>query len=145
MNWYSKTSFLNQQFSTGVRLSYSAICNRLWWQFRTFPYTDTEITCVWKTALTFVDSVCEIWGPLLHGRTLLILSKETTRDPQKLVKVLAQNQVRFFFGYDGISSLNLFRIFKTCSKTCVKVSSFCRWNALFLYQLFCVQFLCTFP
>lgn len=93
---YFKTSTLNQQFSTGVRLSYSAICNRLWWQFRTFPYTDIEITCVWKTALTFVDSVCEIWGPLLHGRTLLILSKETTRDPQKLVKELAQNQVRFY-------------------------------------------------
>ncbi|CAK1541178.1 unnamed protein product [Leptosia nina] len=79
----------------GVRLSYSAICNRLWWQFRTFPYSDTESICVWKTALTFVDSVCEIWGPLLHGRTLLILSKETTRDPQKLVRVLSENENRF--------------------------------------------------
>lgn len=77
----------------GVRLPYSAICNRLWWQFRTFPYTDSESVCVWKTALTFVDSVCEIWGPLLHGRTLLILSRETTRDPQKLVRVLAENEV----------------------------------------------------
>ncbi|VVD05713.1 unnamed protein product [Leptidea sinapis] len=77
----------------GVRLPYSAICNRLWWQFRTFPFSDTESTCVWKTALTFVDAVSEIWGPLLHGRTLLILSKETTRNPQKLVQVLAENQV----------------------------------------------------
>ncbi|KAM3957963.1 LOW QUALITY PROTEIN: nonribosomal peptide synthetase ebony [Aphomia sociella] len=78
----------------GVRLPYSAICNRLWWQFRTFPYSCTESTCVWKTALTFVDSVCEIWGPLLHGRTLLILPREITRDPQKLVRVLAENQVQ---------------------------------------------------
>ncbi|KAJ2940472.1 hypothetical protein O0L34_g6402 [Tuta absoluta] len=78
----------------GVRLTYSAICNRLWWQFRTLPYSDTEVTCVWKTALTFVDSVTEIWGPLLHGRTLLVLSKDTTRDPQKLVRVLAENQVQ---------------------------------------------------
>ncbi|CAB3257676.1 unnamed protein product [Arctia plantaginis] len=78
----------------GVRLSYSAICNRLWWQFHTFAYSDTESTCVWKTALTFVDSVCEIWGPLLHGRTLLILSRETTRDPQKLVKVLSENKIQ---------------------------------------------------
>ncbi|KAJ0170911.1 hypothetical protein K1T71_013683 [Dendrolimus kikuchii] len=77
----------------GVRLSYSAICNRLWWQFHTFPYTETEAICVWKTALTFVDSVCEIWGPLLYGRSLLILSRETTRDPQKLVRVLAENKV----------------------------------------------------
>ncbi|XP_045506438.1 tyrocidine synthase 3 [Colias croceus] len=77
----------------GVRLPYSAICNRLWWQFRTFPYSDTESTCVWKTALTFVDSVCEIWGPLLHGRSLVIVPKETTRDPQKLVRVLAENRI----------------------------------------------------
>ncbi|XP_063389390.1 beta-alanyl-bioamine nonribosomal peptide synthetase ebony [Cydia fagiglandana] len=78
----------------GVRLPYSAICNRLWWQFHTFPFTETEATCVWKTALTFVDSICEIWGPLLHGRSLLILSRETTRDPQKLVRVLAENQIQ---------------------------------------------------
>ncbi|XP_053619845.1 beta-alanyl-bioamine nonribosomal peptide synthetase ebony [Plodia interpunctella] len=78
----------------GVRLSYSAICNRLWWQFHTFPFSNTEVTCVWKTALTFVDSVCEIWGPLLHGRSLLILSRETTRDPQKLVTALAENRVQ---------------------------------------------------
>ncbi|CAG9794864.1 unnamed protein product [Diatraea saccharalis] len=78
----------------GVRLPYSAICNRLWWQFRTFPYSNTEVNCVWKTALTFVDSVCEIWGPLLHGRTLVILPRETTRDPQKLVRVLHENQVQ---------------------------------------------------
>ncbi|XP_049880564.1 zwittermicin A synthase ZmaJ [Pectinophora gossypiella] len=78
----------------GVRLTYSAICNRLWWQFRTFPFADTELTCVWKTALTFVDSVCEIWGPLLHGRTLLILNRDVTRDPQKLIRVLAENQVQ---------------------------------------------------
>ncbi|KAL4707041.1 hypothetical protein ACJJTC_014320 [Scirpophaga incertulas] len=78
----------------GVRLPYSAICNRLWWQFRTFPYRSSEVSCVWKTALTFVDSVCEIWGPLLHGRTLVILSKETTRDPQKLVNVLSDHQVQ---------------------------------------------------
>ncbi|CAK1594341.1 unnamed protein product [Parnassius mnemosyne] len=78
----------------GVRLPYSAICNRLWWQFHTFPYSKTERTCVWKTTLTFVDSVCEIWGPLLHGRTLLILPRETTRDPQKLVRVLAENEVQ---------------------------------------------------
>ncbi|CAH2097149.1 unnamed protein product [Euphydryas editha] len=78
----------------GVRLPYSAICNRLWWQFRNFPYTDTETICVWKTAFTFVDSVCEIWGPLFHGRSLLILPRETTRDPQKLVRVFADYQVQ---------------------------------------------------
>ncbi|GBP61022.1 Tyrocidine synthase 3 [Eumeta japonica] len=78
----------------GVRLSHSAICNRLWWQFTTFPFSNDEDICVWKTALTFVDSVCEIWGPLLNGRALRILSKETTRDPQRLVEELAENRIQ---------------------------------------------------
>lgn len=50
----------------GVRLPHSIIQNRLQWQFEAFPYADSERTCVFKTALTFVDSVAEIWGPLLN-------------------------------------------------------------------------------
>jgi len=43
----------------GVRISHRAIMNRLNWQWKTFPYTDDE-RCVFKTALTFVDSVSEV-------------------------------------------------------------------------------------
>ncbi|EEB17196.1 firefly luciferase, putative [Pediculus humanus corporis] len=77
----------------GVRISHLAILNRLKWQFRTFPYSATEKICVFKTALTFVDSICELWGPLLNGRTLLILSKEETKNPEKLTEILNENQV----------------------------------------------------
>lgn len=64
--------------------------NRLSWQWRTFPYTNTERVCVFKTALTFVDAVAEIWGPLLFSdpRTLLIVPKHITKDPEKLIQVL---------------------------------------------------------
>ncbi|KAL0860782.1 hypothetical protein ABMA27_009326 [Loxostege sticticalis] len=81
-------------FPKGVRLPYSAICNRLWWQFRTFPFSTTEVTCVWKTALTFGDSICEIWGPLVQGRTLVILSRAMVADPQKLVQILSENKIQ---------------------------------------------------
>lgn len=50
----------------GVRMPHSIIQNRLQWQFDAFPYADSEQTCVFKTALTFVDSVAELWGPLLN-------------------------------------------------------------------------------
>lgn len=52
----------------GVRLPHSIVLNRLQWQFEAFPYSPTEKTGVFKTALTFVDSVSEIWGPLLNGK-----------------------------------------------------------------------------
>ncbi|CAH0555248.1 unnamed protein product [Brassicogethes aeneus] len=77
----------------GVRLPHKVILNRLQWQFKTFPYSKTEKICVFKTALTFVDSVSEIWGPLINGRTILVVPKTTTQDPDKLVKLLDSYKV----------------------------------------------------
>lgn len=54
----------------GVRLPHEVILNRLQWQWMTFPYSVTETVGVFKTALTFVDSVAELWGPLLCGKLL---------------------------------------------------------------------------
>lgn len=51
----------------GVRIPHKVILNRLEWQWDRFPYSSTEKNCVFKTALTFVDSVSEIFGPLLSG------------------------------------------------------------------------------
>lgn len=56
----------------GVRLPHSIIQNRLQWQFEAFPYSSTERTAVFKTALTFVDSVSEIWGPLLNSEYIYV-------------------------------------------------------------------------
>ncbi|KAG5343224.1 ACVS synthase, partial [Acromyrmex heyeri] len=56
----------------GVLIPHTTLLNRLQWQWREFPYADDEERCVFKTSLTFVDSVPEIWGPLLQSRTLVI-------------------------------------------------------------------------
>lgn len=53
---------------SGVRLPHAVLMNRLRWQWETFPYSSTETVGVFKTALTFVDSISEIWGPLLSRR-----------------------------------------------------------------------------
>lgn len=53
---------------TGVRLPHAVLMNRLQWQWETFPYSSTEKIGVFKTALTFVDSISEIWGPLLTSK-----------------------------------------------------------------------------
>ncbi|CAB0011418.1 unnamed protein product [Nesidiocoris tenuis] len=80
--------------SKGVRVKKSSILNRLQWQWYELPYEPSETTFVFKTALTFVDSVSELWGPLLcpidGPRTLLIVPKEITTNPQRLVNFLHQ-------------------------------------------------------
>lgn len=55
----------------GVRMPHSIILNRLRWQWERFPYSATETICIFKTALTFVDSLSEIWGPLLQSKLRL--------------------------------------------------------------------------
>lgn len=77
----------------GVRLSHACIQNRLEWQWEKFPYSETEEKCVFKTAITFVDSVAEIWGPLLKGLSLLIVPKCVTQNPQKFVAILERHKI----------------------------------------------------
>lgn len=81
----------------GVRLPHKVILNRLNWQFKTFPYSQSEKIGVFKTALTFVDHVSEIWGPLLNGLAILVVPKCTTKDPEKLVQLLEKYKVIFFY------------------------------------------------
>lgn len=49
--------------------------------------------CVFKTALTFVDSVSEIWGPLINGLSLVVVPKTLTKDPEKLIDLLDEYKV----------------------------------------------------
>lgn len=48
---------------------------------------------MFKTALTFVDSVAELWGPLLQGRNVLVVPRDVTKDPERLLHVLEEKKV----------------------------------------------------
>ncbi|XP_030081675.1 uncharacterized protein LOC111602622 isoform X3 [Drosophila hydei] len=78
----------------GVRLPHENILNRLQWQWATFPYTASEQVGVFKTALTFVDSIAELWGPLMCGLAILVVPKAVTKDPQRLVTLLEKYKIR---------------------------------------------------
>jgi amino acid adenylation domain-containing protein len=66
--------------------------NRFAWMWRTYPFGPDE-TCCQKTALTFVDSIWEIFGPLLQGVRSVVISDDDTQDPTRLVETLAENRV----------------------------------------------------
>jgi len=66
--------------------------NRLTWQWRTFPFSPKE-NCCFKTNLTFVDSICEIFGPLLQGYPISVLSKRTVVNPHLLIQNLHDGNI----------------------------------------------------
>lgn len=76
----------------GVRLTHRNIIHRLSWQWRVFPYQSDEVCC-FKTALTFVDSIAEVWAPLLKGIPVVVVTKQTTQDTIRFISLLDYHHV----------------------------------------------------
>lgn len=76
----------------GVEGTQRACLNRLGWMWKAYPFEAGEVCCQ-KTNLGFVDSVWEIFGPLLAGVTSVIISQETLRDPEEMLSTLAREGV----------------------------------------------------
>ena len=76
----------------GVLSPHRATVNRLQWMWGAYPFKPGEVMCQ-KTALSFVDSIWEMFGGLLQGVTTVVLADETVRDPHQLVAALAAAKV----------------------------------------------------
>jgi acyl carrier protein len=76
----------------GVQAAHEASVNRFTWMWRRWPFTPHDVCCQ-KTSLSFVDSVWEIFGPLLQGVPTVIVPDEVVGDPVRLVDLLATHRV----------------------------------------------------
>ena len=76
----------------GVEGTHRASMNRFSWMWEAYPFLEGE-TCCQKTPLGFVDSIWEIFGPLLKGVPSVILPGEALIEPTRLVELLSQHQV----------------------------------------------------
>lgn len=76
----------------GVVGLHGAMMNRFQWMWKEFPFAPDEVACQ-RTALSFVDSVWEMFGPLLAGVPLIVVPEETGRDVSALVRLLAEHRV----------------------------------------------------
>ena len=76
----------------GVEGTHRASMNRFAWMWRAYPFASGEVCCL-KTNLTFVDSIWEIFGPLLAGIPSVIIPQEAVLDPELLLQVLARERV----------------------------------------------------
>jgi amino acid adenylation domain-containing protein len=76
----------------GVLATHRASVNRFFWMWNAWGFVPEEVCCQ-KTALSFVDSVWEIFGPLLQGIRNVIIPDEELQDPHRLVETLAAHHV----------------------------------------------------
>ena len=76
----------------GVEGLHRASMNRFAWMWRAYPFQPGEVCCQ-KTNIGFVDSIWEIFGPLLAGVCSVIIPQEVARDPEELLQVLAREHV----------------------------------------------------
>jgi amino acid adenylation domain-containing protein len=58
--------------------------NRFAWMWRAYPFAEDDVCCQ-KTSLNFVDSVAEIFVPLLQGIPAVIIPDDVVQDPSRLV------------------------------------------------------------
>jgi amino acid adenylation domain-containing protein len=76
----------------GVQGLQRGAINRFNWMWRVYPFQPGEVCCQ-KTYLSFVDSVWEIYGPLLQGVPIVIIPDGVLKDDRLLIQALADFQV----------------------------------------------------
>jgi amino acid adenylation domain-containing protein len=76
----------------GVIGTHRAAVNRLAWMWERFPFESHEKCCV-KTSLSFVDSIWEIFGPLLKGVRMTLIPDDAVKDIPRFVQILAHRQI----------------------------------------------------
>lgn len=76
----------------GVEGPHRASMNRFAWMWKTYPFGSGE-TCCQKTALSFVDSIWEIFGPLLRGVRNVIVPEQVLLESEQFVQLLAKYEV----------------------------------------------------
>ncbi len=76
----------------GVRALHRGAVNRCRWMWDQHPFAPNEVCCQ-KTALSFVDSIWEIFGPLLHGVPSVVVPDAVVKDPERLIATLAEHRV----------------------------------------------------
>ncbi|QHP66038.1 amino acid adenylation domain-containing protein (plasmid) [Bradyrhizobium sp. LCT2] len=76
----------------GILGTHRGVLNRLEWMWETYPYAAAEVCCH-SVAPVFVDSVSEVFGPLLKGIAAVVIPDDVVKDPSRLVPTLAVHRI----------------------------------------------------
>lgn len=76
----------------GVIGTHGNVLNRLQWMWGKFPFKSGEVCC-FKTSTNFIDSIWEMFGPLLRGVPSVIISESEVRDIRRFLRLLKEHEV----------------------------------------------------
>ena len=102
----------------GVVGTHRASMNRFAWMWKTYPFVDGDV-CAQRTSLSFVDSIAEIFGPLLQGFSLFVIPDDTVVDSRELVRELADRHVTRLV----VVPSQLGAILETCADSAIRLPS----------------------
>ncbi|KAJ5094073.1 hypothetical protein N7456_009934 [Penicillium angulare] len=76
----------------GVQIAYSAVLNRLAWQWRTQPFNADDVVAL-KTGIGFVDSIAELLAPLLQRIPVVTIPGSFLYDGVGILRILESFRV----------------------------------------------------
>jgi amino acid adenylation domain-containing protein len=76
----------------GVVVPHSALANQMRWMLRKFGF-GPKTRVLQRTPVCFDASVWEIYAPLMAGGTLVLLPPEAQRDPEQIIRCIADHEV----------------------------------------------------
>lgn len=76
----------------GIAGSHRGMVNRTAWAAGVYPMEKDDVCCQ-KTAFSFIDSIGEMFSPILSGVPLKIVPEETARDAGALIRFLQAEEV----------------------------------------------------
>ncbi|MEF1253482.1 amino acid adenylation domain-containing protein [Vibrio sp. M260112] len=91
--------FLYVTFTSGstgtpkaVAATEESALNRFTWTWQQMPYAEHEV-CALKTSISFVDSIAEVFTPLLKGIPLALIPTQAQCDPEAFAQCIANHGV----------------------------------------------------
>lgn len=76
----------------GVLGTHKAALNRFAWMYEAYPFSPDEVCCI-KTSVNFVDSIWELFGPLLAGTRSVLIPDQILLDRPQLFELLRRESV----------------------------------------------------
>jgi amino acid adenylation domain-containing protein len=77
----------------GVISSHSTLLKGLYWMWESYPFEESEVCCQTRVLLSLIDSIWEIFLPLLKGVRLAFISEPILTDLPLLIDTLSEKQV----------------------------------------------------
>ncbi|MHA1661076.1 MAG: non-ribosomal peptide synthetase [Promethearchaeota archaeon] len=99
----------------GAEMQHRAVLNTLFWLQDKFKLNKNDIIAQ-KTALSFTDSVWELFWTLINGATLSIISDRIVRDPRQFVRRLKQDRITYTQFVPALMTVFLGSVKKTGTK-----------------------------